>query len=467
MIKKRFSGKEDSMHFDIDKRDGKLILENLRCDCAYNHNIPEMNIYIKSGLIETCADCIKESALGSNVLLIADKTTYAVAGEKVKQNLTKAGLDCRVCILPGEHVEPTPEMADLIVAQVDNNTDFMLAVGSGVVTDLTRRSAFLAGKPFAAFGTAASMDGYTSITSSMMINKMKISMYGNAARLLMFDPEILATAPLLMQASGVGDMLAKYGVLVDWKLGSVVTGEPFCPLCEELLLMGLNTCSSHIEDIIARTETGMEALIEALVYAGLTVLIVKNTRPVASVEHNMAHYWDMMHVAYGGEPVPSHGICVGIGFIYCLLFHDMLKNADLSLIDKEKIKAKRMTKQQKKEYIFDCYPPGGGQEIIQDNVDWYIDWPENEKRIDSLTAYHTQYVKDSEILPDYRKMITSFKRFGAPTSATKAGISKDRLKNALLCTKDFRKRYSIAQALSELGMLEECTQRVLEIESSL
>jgi glycerol-1-phosphate dehydrogenase [NAD(P)+] len=311
------------------------------------------------------------------------------------------------------------------------------------------------------------MDGYTSITSSMMINKMKVSKYGNSARLLMFDPAILATAPPLMQASGVGDMLAKYGVLVDWKLGSAVSGEVFCPLCEELLMMGLKTCSAHIEDIIARTEAGMEALIEALVYAGLTVLIVKNTRPVASIEHNMAHYWDMMHVAYGGNPVPSHGICVGIGFIYTLLYHDMLKNADLSKIDKESIKSTRMTKQQKKDYIFNCYPPGGGEEILEANEDWYLEWTENERRIDALAAYHSQYIKDTEILPDYRKMIAYFERFGAPTSATKAGISRDRLKNALLCTNNFRKRYSIGQALSELGMIESCAQKVLEIEDEL
>jgi glycerol-1-phosphate dehydrogenase [NAD(P)+] len=455
------------MHFDITKRDGKLILDNLSCDCAYDHNIPDMDIYIKSGLVDECADCIKESGLGTNVLLIADNTTYAVAGERVENNLKKAGLSCRVCILPGEHVEPTPEMADYIVTNVDNSIDFLLAVGSGVVTDLTRRSAFLAEKPFAAFGTAASMDGYTSITSSMMINKMKVSMYGNSARLLMFDPAILATAPLLMQASGVGDMLAKYGVLVDWKLGSVVTNEVFCPLCEELLLMGLTTCSAHIEDIVARTEVGMVALIEALVYAGLTVLIVKNTRTVASIEHNMAHFWDMMHVAYGGNPVPSHGICVGIGFIYTLMYHEMLKNADLSKIDKDTIKKKRMSKQQKKDYLLSCYPPGGGEEIIQANEDWYIDWTENERRIDVLIAYHRQYLKDSQVLPDYRTMITYFERFGAPTSATKAGIPRDRLTNALLCTKDFRKRYSIGQALSELGMIEECAEKVLQMENEL
>ncbi len=459
--------KDATMHFDITKRNGKLIIENLNCDCAYDHNIPKMDIYIRSGLIDTVADCIKQSGLGQNVLIVADKTTYAVAGQRVENNLKAAGFNCRVCLLPGEHIEPTLEMADLIKANVDDQTDFLLSVGSGVVTDLTRYSAFHTEKPFAAFGTAASMDGYTSITSSMMIDNMKISKYGKAARLIMFDPAVLATAPPLMQASGVGDVLAKYGVIVDWKLGSVVTGEVFCPLCEQLLLMGLQKCSENMEEIIARSEKGMEALIESLILAGLTVLIVKNTRPVASVEHNMAHYWDMMYVACGGKPVPSHGICVGIGFIYCLLYHDMLKKADFEKINKEAVKASRLTKQQKKDYICGCYPPGAGEEIMEANSDWYIEWDEQQRRMDALINYHSQYVKDTAILPDVKDMISYFERLGAPVSATKAGISRDRLKNALICTKDFRLRYSIAQALGELGLLNECAEEVLKMEKSL
>lgn len=453
------------MHFHITKQNGKLILSDLSCGCAHDHSIPDMDIYIRAGLIDDCAACVKQSGLTGRVLIVADTTTYAVAGERVAENLKAAGFDCRVCVLPGERVEPTLKMADVITAGVTADTGFLLSVGSGVVTDLTRYSAFITKRPFAAFGTAASMDGYTSITSSMMIGSMKISKYGNAARLIMFDPAVLATAPPLMQASGVGDMLAKYGVLVDWKLGSAAAGETFCPLCGELLLMGLQKCTANMEEIIARSEKGMEALIEALVLAGLTVLIVKNTRPVASVEHNMAHYWDMMHVACGGDPVPSHGICVGIGFIYCLLFHGMLKNADLSRVDKRRIKAGRLTREQKREVLCGCYPPGAGEDIMEANSDWYIDWAEQESRIDKLAAYHSQYVKDAAILPDYRDIIAYFERLGAPASATQAGISRERLENALLTTRDFRKRYSIAQALGELGLLEECARRVLDREA--
>lgn len=454
------------MHVDIKHIDGKLILENLSCDCAYDHNMPDMEVFIQSGLINDCAKCIKDADLGNNVLIVADQTTYEVAAKTVEQNLQKAGFACSLYILTGDTIEPTPQRADEILANVEDNIEFLLSVGSGVITDLTRRAAVLSERPFAVFGTAASMDGYTSITSAMMIDGMKITKYGKSAKLLMFDPAILATAPLIMQAAGVGDVLAKYNVLVDWKLGSAVSGETFCPLCESLLLTALDLCSSNIEEITKRSEKGMEALIESLILAGLTVLIVRYTRPVASVEHNMAHYFEMMKLACGGES-PSHGVGVGIGLIYSLMFHDMLRAADLSQIDKEKIKAERMTKEQKHDFLVSYYPPGIGEEVTRANQFWYLEWPDHQKRIDALIAYHAQYKKDCEILPSYKDIVQYFTQLGAPTSATKAGISKERLKKTLLCTQEYRPRYSIGAALSELGMLNECVDKVLEVEDSL
>ncbi len=454
------------MHADIVRKDGKLELKNLSCTCSLSHKMPEMDIYIKPGLISECGVCLRSVDMGTNVLMIADSITLAVAAQTVKDNLERDGFSCRLCVLPGSEIEPTPEMADYITSHIDADTEFLLAVGSGVITDLTRRSAFLNKLPFAVFGTAASMDGYTSITSAMMIEGMKTTVYGSSARLLMFDSEILAAAPRLMQAAGIGDMLAKYNVLVDWKLGSVVTGEVFCPLCTQMVERALERCQATMDDILASTQAGMEALIEALILAGLTVLIIGNTRTVASVEHNMSHYWEMRSLAYG-TPSPSHGVSVGIGLVYSLLYHSMLREADLSKIDKQTVKAARMTQEEKRQYLIKSFPPGVGEEIMSVNSDWYISWEEQERRIDMLVAYHDTYKKYSEILPDYRDIIRYLENFGAPTSATKAGISRDDLKSTLIATKDYRKRYSISEALSELGLLEACAEKILEMEDKL
>ena len=454
------------MHVDIIRQDGKLYLENIHCDCANTHAVPQMDIFIQPGLIERCADCITQSGLGKTLLLIADSTTYEIAGKTIAQNLKNEGFACHECVLTGGHINPTPEMAEQIVSHVDADTDFLLSVGSGVVTDLTRYSASLARLPFAVFGTAASMDGYTSVSSSMLIDGMKVSVYGQQASLLMFDPIVLASAPLMMQAAGVGDVLAKYNVIVDWKLGSAVNGELFCPLCEELLTTALNICVDSTVDIIERNAQGMTALIESLILAGMTGLMIGSTRSVSSIEHNMSHYWEMMKLAYGGN-APSHGISVGIGLIYSLIMHDVLRSADLSKIDKQKIKADRMSKSDKDALFSNNYPGDMGNEIKKANADWYLEWSKHEAHIDALTAYHEQYKKDCAILPGYRDIAKCLALFGAPTSAAKAGIGKERLKSSLLSAKDFRIRYNIGKALDTLGLHQEAVDKIMKLEDIL
>ena len=454
------------MYVDISRKDGQLILKNFSCPCANDHLMPDMDIYIKTGMVDNCAACIKKTGLGQNVLIVADEITYDVVAAAIEHTLVKAGYHCCMCVLHGGEIKPTPERSAEIQAMVNGETDFLLAVGSGVITDLTRYSAFKTGLPFTVFGTAASMDGYTSITSSMLIDGTKLSIYGKSAKLLMFDPAILASAPLLMQISGIGDMLAKYNVIVDWKLGSAVKGEIYCPLCGKLLMTALKLCHDNIDEIAARTETGMDALIESLILAGLTGLIIGSTRPVSSIDHNISHYWEITALAYG-ETAPSHGISVGIGLIYALLMHDTLRNADLSKIDKKKIKAARMTKEKKREFLQRYFPPGVGNSIMEINEDWYLDWPEQEARIDRLIAYHEQYKKDCEILPDYRVIAEILTRFGAPSNATKAGISRERLHDTLVCAKDFRPRYNIGKALSKLGLLDDVINKIIFIEDKL
>ena len=454
------------MHLDIIRENNELKINNLSCECSFDHDMPEMKIFISSGLVDHCADAVSQTMTGKNVLVTADNNTYRVAAKKVIKNLTENGFSCTLCLLVGDSIEPSVERTEEIISAISPDTDFLLSVGSGVITDLTRRASFLKERPFAVFGTAASMDGYTSITSSMMENGMKITKYGHSAKLLMFDPAVLATAPPQMQAAGIGDVLAKYNVLVDWKLGAAVAGEVFCPVCEALLLQALELCSSNVDEIISRSEKGMQALIESLILAGLTVLIVRSTRPVASVEHNISHYFEMASLAYGGSS-PSHGIGVGIGLIYSLLFHDMLRSLDMSTIDEETLKTTRMTKEQKKDFLISHYPPGIGEEVMNTNESWYLTWDQQLSRISALKSYHEQYRKDCAILPGYKDIINIFEKLDSPTSAKKAGIDRERLNKALLCTKDYRARYSISQALDELGILTGCVDKVLGMEDSL
>ena len=77
------------MHANIIRQDGRLILKDLSCECPLTHQTPEMDIYIRPGLVNECGACIREASLPDHVLIIADSNTLEVAARAVKANLEK------------------------------------------------------------------------------------------------------------------------------------------------------------------------------------------------------------------------------------------------------------------------------------------------------------------------------------------------------------------------------------------
>jgi len=122
-----------------------------------------------------------------------------------------------------------------------------------------------------------------------------------------------------------------------------------------------------------------------LILAGITILIVGNTRPVASIEHNMGHYWEMKKLERR-EETPSHGIAVGVGTVYSLKFFDYFFNLDLSRIDKEIIRQNRLTREERIKKMKEGYGEKIAEAIMRENPEDFLDWEEQERRIDRVLS---------------------------------------------------------------------------------
>ena len=134
-----------------------------------------------------------------------------------------------------------------------------------------------------------------------------------------------------------GDVLGKYIAKADWMLGSIINGETYCTVCGEVVTEAIEKLLQNIDAIRERTEDGIQVLIEALLLAGITIMIIGNTRAVASVEHNIAHYWEMMQLIHGHHP-PAHGASVGVATLLTWPMYTRFANEDLSKLDLDKIK---------------------------------------------------------------------------------------------------------------------------------
>ena len=270
----------------------KLVLPKIQCNCGINHTYPDMDIYIGEGLIHDVGKYLKARDLGRNIVLVTDNIVYSIAAKSVIAVLEQAGYHVDLCLLEREkQLIPDETALGEILITLNNNTDFLVAVGSGSITDLTRYTAHVAGKPFVVIGTAPSMDGYTSVVAPLTYGNLKVNKPAGYPQILVCDLDILSRAPYKMLLSGFGDVIGKYIAKADWILGNIVNDEPICPMCIEMTTWALQRCMDNISGIKNCSIEGVRGLVEGLILAGITILIVGHTRPVASNEQSMAHYW--------------------------------------------------------------------------------------------------------------------------------------------------------------------------------
>lgn len=439
-------------------QDGKLIISGLECSCSNEHTMPDQDIYVGSGLTEKIPGYIRSRGLGTHCVLVADNITYEVAGRRVSEVLKAAGFQVIECVITREgRMEPDERAVGEVLLSIQPQTEFLVAVGSGSITDTTRVNAARTGLPFVSVGTAPSMDGYTSVVAPLTFKGLKIHRQGPCPEIIVCDTEILKTAPLDMVCSGVGDVLGKYIARCDWMIGQIINDEPYCHVCGEIVTDAITNLLNHVEEIRDRTDKGIRVLIEGLLLAGVTIMIVGHTRAVASVEHNIAHYWEMMKMLRG-EQAPAHGASVGVATLLAWPLFTRFMDEDLSHLDLEAIKAKRLTRAQREKWMVHAYGKANGTAIMEENPGDFLTWQEQERRVKRAQAHMEELRQAIAQMPPFEQVKSAMETLGAQLTPEACGIDEDLLITSMHCAKDYRTRYTLFKLLDECGLLEDYLQ---------
>ena len=145
------------------------------------------------------AELFEELFPGRRAVVIADTNTWRVAGREVARILGEAGIaqdEPHVIDDPKLYAEwKYVEELDALFAKTDA---VPVAVGSGVINDLTKLSSHRAGRRYMVVGTAASMDGYTAYGASITRDGNKQTFDCPAPLGMVLDPAISAGAPAKM-----------------------------------------------------------------------------------------------------------------------------------------------------------------------------------------------------------------------------------------------------------------------------
>ncbi|MBQ4581074.1 MAG: sn-glycerol-1-phosphate dehydrogenase [Clostridia bacterium] len=436
-------------------QDQRMTISGVECSCGCEHHAIDKDIYIGKNLLARIPEYIRKRGLGTNCVLVADDTTYRVAGADVERALIEAGFTVVPCVIHREgDMLPDDISCGEVLLSITRETEFLIAVGSGTVTDTTRINAERTKLPFVSVGTAPSMDGYASAVAPLLHRGLKIQRPAVCPEIIVCDLDVLATAPLPMIASGVGDVLGKYIAKADWQLGAIINGEPCCPVCVEMVTNAVNALVDNVDEIAAKTEKGMRILIEALLLAGVTIMIIDNTRAVASIEHNIAQYWEMIMVQQGLEP-PMHGASVGVSTLLVWPFFEKFAKEDLSKLNLEDIKARRINREKRERWMRHSYGEEGGNAIMRENPGDFLTWEEQERRIRTAQEKFSEIQKVIAAMPAQAKIREVMMKLNAEMTPEEEHIPDDLLRRSMHCGKDYRTRYTLFKLIDECGLLDE------------
>ncbi len=404
------------------------LLRAFDCSCGKKHSCDIRAVIIKEGAISEIPSLIDSY---ENILLIADKNTYRVCGEDVRQQLgekceNSLVFECEGFLVPNE--EAVAEAQKYLT----DKTDLIIGIGSGVIQDLCKYVSFEAKLPYHIVATAPSMDGYASVGAAMIMGNMKVTYTAHVPEAIIGDVNILKDAPMDMIKSGYGDILGKFSCLNDWKLANTVNGENICEYVYNMTADKLNKTKDLGASLLKREPDAIKTLMEALVGVGIAMAYVGNSRPASGSEHHLSHFFEVTGIMED-KPYFLHGIDV----VYSAVYTQKLREELLSL-DKPK-KGYRLDNNEYSQKIKSIYSDAAdGVIALQKKLGWY------EK--DMLSVYAEKWNEIKAVLsevPSSDELIGYLKSIDLDINELEKMYGKEKIQNAIWFAKDLKDRYSV------------------------
>jgi len=302
-------------------------LKNAHCPCGKIHTSSIDEVVIGKGAIMRLSEFVKHFS-AKKPFLLADVNTFAAAGDRVCAVLDRNAIPYNTYIFPQEHLEPDESAVGSTVMHFDASCDLIIGIGSGVINDIGKILSNITGKKYIIVATAPSMDGYASATSSMSMDGLKVSLPSRCADVIIGDTDILKNAPEHMLKAGLGDILAKYVSIAEWRIANIITGEYYCEQVAQLIRNVLKRCTDNAEGLLKREDAAVESVFEGLVISGIAMAYAGVSRPASGVEHYFSHIWDMRGLEFGTK-VDLHGIQCAMATLQAVKLYEEVKKITL------------------------------------------------------------------------------------------------------------------------------------------
>ena len=433
-------------------------LGEFKCDCGRSHSPGVKKVIIESGAIRKIPDILRESG-AKKPFILSGHDTFCAAGDAVCTVLQKAGIPFASYVFPSSPVRPTEYTVGSAVMHFDYSCDVIIGVGSGVINDTGKLLAKATGRDYMVVGTAPSMDGFVSGTSSMDRDGLKVSLYSTIPWCVIGDLDILCKAPLHLLRAGVGDMLAKITSLSEWKLAHIIVGEYYCPVISGLVENALNKVMLSTDALIHRDPEAVKAVMEGLMIAGIAMNYAGVSRPASGMEHYFSHIWDMRSLAFEDADFEQHGIQAGIGTLYTLMAYNEITRQNIRPDHEKAIRyAASFSLEAWNRKLLAFIGPGANAMIAGENKEHKYDTDKHARRLKIIEERWDDITNIIAEMPHATEIRALMESIGLPVSASCIGYTSDQVRTTFTMTKDIRNKYVGTRLFWDLGILDEIAE---------
>ena len=302
---------------------------NGKCSCGNEYKMETEFCIIEAGCLANADEYIKKCGLKGFSVAIYDENTYESTDgmhPKVDEEI----------ILPSEGLHADNHGVMLAMEQLAESCDYLIAIGSGTIHDITRYCAYEKGIPFVSCPTAASVDGFCSSVAAMTWDGFKKTFEAVAPKIVIADLSIISKAPMFLTNSGFGDMIGKFIALADWKIAHILTNEYFCETIHDITMDATKAVTESAKAIKDGDITAYEKLIYGLLMSGLAMQMLGNSRCASGAEHHISHLIEMQPEGLGIKSDALHGEKVGVGTLIACREYHQIKNSNLKWKDYRK-----------------------------------------------------------------------------------------------------------------------------------
>lgn len=403
--------------------------------------VPFACVVIADDLDGAHADLVRRTMPAASYAVVADRDTWEAQGAAVAAAL---GASAFGVVFDHPHADEA-QVADL--QEKTRGAEAVVAVGSGTINDLCKYATARDGRPYCVFGTAPSMNGYTSTTASITLaSGLKTTQNAHAARGVFIDLAVNAAAPAYLIAAGLGDSLCRSTAQVDWYFSSRMFGTIYREAPYALQQDDERALLARSADLPRGDRDAVGYLHRLLTLTGFGISVAGMSHPGSMGEHQISHWID----SFAGDRHPGtlHGQQVGVTSVTMARLQELiLSQKQAPVIRAVRVDEEGLRRRYPAAAVEACLAASRAKALDTAACDAFnarlaVLWPDLRARLLDMAV-------PSAVLAGH------IHAAGGAATAQELGIDPDLYRDALRYSREIRDRYSFLDLAAGMGILDD------------